>query len=502
MIGETRGEIIFTSPAAYGNDQERAEKALLNAMTTITNTLETYDRTIEDKEMINVDKTMGQRAVLDHGRKWLDPTDSLSYELYRLAGYATTHGPNEAVGGGGTIVMQNASLEASETVVHELGHELRYLLETEHEFYTYYVENQHNKQGYVNIYGDGENVIANKNAIANSSSTNLQSKASLVNYAKNMEDMAYALDALVAQKVLALPIEEQAKYIKLTRVNGETGIISEKDAEKTQVQDLSVEELKKLNIKSIEDLIDHDAIILEPADTNRRIMGHSTTTTYSSFSLINGRPDPNHHRIINTLLAENGWEAFKIFNTTYNETKDEHENAGLSEDELNGVASLAALRKVYDDDSLTYRTLMKKRYQEVMKKVETEGFLDQSYDEFLSDLHSSNLSNFYSFKLSAMMRYFSLSQEFSQSAFGFDDSLFLNVSTYTELYETVKANPSALIRLTKDIKVEGTYASQEIPEFRGTLNGQGHTISGAEQALFDNLDGATVKNLVISDTKV
>ncbi|UYT11382.1 ZmpA/ZmpB/ZmpC family metallo-endopeptidase-related protein [Lactococcus garvieae] len=95
-----------------------------------------------------------------------------------------------------------------------------------------------------------------------------------------------------------------------------------------------------------------------------------------------------------------------------------------------------------------------------------------------------------------------LSQEFSRSAFGLDESLISNVSTYTELYETVKDNPRAIINLSKDFKVDGTYASQEIPEFRGTLNGQGHTISGAEQALFENLDGATVKKLVISDTKV
>jgi|GEM_PF-2532946 The GLUG motif./M26 IgA1-specific Metallo-endopeptidase N-terminal region. len=96
----------------------------------------------------------------------------------------------------------------------------------------------------------------------------------------------------------------------------------------------------------------------------------------------------------------------------------------------------------------------------------------------------------------------SLSQEFSQSAFGLDESLISTVSTYTELYEAVKTNPSAIINVSKDIKVEGTYALQEIPEFRGTLNGQGHTISGAQHALFDNLDDATVKNLVISETKI
>ncbi|UYT10354.1 ZmpA/ZmpB/ZmpC family metallo-endopeptidase-related protein [Lactococcus garvieae] len=502
MIGETRGEIVFTSPVAYGNDQEKAEQVLLNAMKTITNNLETYDRTIEDKEVMNVDKLMGLRATLDQGRQWLDPEDSLSYELYRVAGYTATHGKAQAVGGAGQIIMQNATLTDSHTIAHELGHELNELFNANGEYYSYYVENERSQDAYVNVYADGKDIFTEKGVIANSSSTNLRDKSSLVNYTKNMEDMAYALDALVAQKVLALPIEEQVKYIKLIRVNGENGIVNEEDLESDQVQDLTVEKLEKLNIKSIEDLIDHDAIIMEPGDTKRNIMGHSTTMTHSIFFLINGKPSPHHRRIINTLLAENGWEAFKTFNTTYEEVKKEHGSDGLNNDELNGVASLAALRKVYDDDNLTYRGLMKKRYQEVMEKVETEGFLDRSYDDFSSDLNSSNLSNFYSFKLREMTRYMNLSQEFSRSAFGLDESLISNVSTYTELYETVKDNPSATINLSKDFKVDGTYASQEIPEFRGTLNGQGHTISGAHQALFDKLDGATVKNLVISDTKI
>lgn len=510
MIGETRGEIIFTSPVAYGNDQEKAEKILLNAMTTITNTLELYDRTIVDKEVMDVDKVVGLRATLDQGRQWLDPEDSLSYELYRVAGYTTTHGGSGAVAGTGQIVMQSTKLENTGTVAHELGHELNNLFNADSEFYTTYIHNVGKRQKaiYVNTYANNVNSLS-VDTVANSSTTNFQNKADMVNYAKNMEDMAYALDALVAQKVLALPIEEQAKYIKIAYVNGENGALNTEieNDDTVQVKDLTAEELKKLNIKSVEDLIDHDAVIMEPSDSNKNILrnngqGYGTTLTYSAFFLSNGKQFHHNHRIINTLLAENGWEAFKTFNTTYNEVKKEYGSDGLSNDELNGVASLAALRKVYDDDNLTYRSLMKKRYQEVMKKVETEGFLDRAYDDFSSNLNSSNLSDFYSFKLKEMKRYLSLSQEFSQSAFGLDESLISNVSTYTELYEAVKANPSANINVSKDIKVEGAYALQEIPEFRGTLNGQGHTISGAQHALFSNLDGATVKDLVISETKI
>ncbi|MCI3861477.1 ZmpA/ZmpB/ZmpC family metallo-endopeptidase [Lactococcus garvieae] len=502
MIGETRGEIIFTSPANYNNDQKEAEKVLFKAMKALTNNLETYDRTIEDKEIMNVDKLMTGRAMLDHGRNWLDPDDSLSYEVYRLSGYTATHGSAQAVGGAGQIVMQEASLDDSATIVHELAHELNQLFNADGEYYSYYVENERRNNIYLNVYADNENIFINDGVIANSSCINLQNKASLMNYAKNIEDMAYVLDIAVATRVLELPIEEQVRYIKLVSMDGENGTVSTEYAHTAQVKDLTIEELRKLNIKSIDDLIDHDAIIMEPEDNNRNIMGHSTTTTYACFSLINGKPDPHHRRIINTLLAQNGWEAFKIFNSTYNEVKKKNESKGLSEDELNGIASLAALREVYKDDNLTYRSLMKKRYHEVTKRLEHEGLLDQSYQEFLNSFPLSRLDTFYDFKTKEMYRYLGLSQEFSKSVFGLDETLFLNVSTYTELYEVVKNNPNAYINITNDILVEGIYESQELPEFCGTLNGQGHTISKAQQGLFEKINGAVIKNLVISESHV
>ncbi|ELY8689125.1 hypothetical protein SOU55_002658, partial [Enterococcus faecalis] len=106
MIGETRGEVIFLSPYNYQNDFDTAEQVLRKAMKVITNTLELYDRTIDDKELINVDKVLGQRTVLDQGRNWLNPEDSLSYDLYRVAGYDGSHPNNGAVGGAGQIQMQ------------------------------------------------------------------------------------------------------------------------------------------------------------------------------------------------------------------------------------------------------------------------------------------------------------------------------------------------------------------------------------------------------------
>ncbi|MFV5900137.1 hypothetical protein [Enterococcus faecalis] len=112
IIGETRGEIIFLSPYNYSNDHDQAEIVLKRAMKTVTNILELYDRTIENQELINIDKTLGQRAILDQGRNWLNPDDSLSYELYRVAGYPGSYPNNGAIAGAGQIQMQVTRLDS------------------------------------------------------------------------------------------------------------------------------------------------------------------------------------------------------------------------------------------------------------------------------------------------------------------------------------------------------------------------------------------------------
>lgn len=81
-------------------------------MKTVTNILELYDRTIENQELINIDKTLGQRAILDQGRNWLNPDDSLSYELYRVAGYPGSYPNNGAIAGAGQIQMQVTRLDS------------------------------------------------------------------------------------------------------------------------------------------------------------------------------------------------------------------------------------------------------------------------------------------------------------------------------------------------------------------------------------------------------
>ncbi|NSM93649.1 bacterial Ig-like domain-containing protein [Enterococcus faecalis] len=508
MIGETRGEVIFLSPYNYQNDFDTAEQVLRKAMKTITNTLELYDRTIEDKELINVDKVLGQRTVLDQGRNWLDPEDSLSYDLYRVAGYDGSHPNYATVAGAGQIQMQADRLDSGAAIAHELAHELDDLFKAGGEYFTSYNYNpQRQKAAYVNTFADGRQVQGTSDAIANESTLQMQSKEDLVTYATNMEDMAYVLDGIIATKVLELPIEEQVKYIKIANVDGENGSIFYED--QTQVKDLTVEELKGLNIKTIDDLIDNNVVIMQPNDENKDFLkeygqGYGTTLTHSTFFLVNGKLTYYNHRIINTLLAKDGWEGFKKFNTVYENSyyEDEEVNSNLEIDKLAAKLSLSALQKVYDDENITYRDLVRKRYAESMKNFKEKGLVGQKYETVLGEVSSIDLPTFYDYKEKMMRRYMKLTNDFSSSVFESNETAFYHVGSYTELYEAIEKNPYAEINLTQDFDVEGKYSEKELPTFYGTLNGNGYTVSKATHPLFTIIQGAEVKNLILNEETI
>ncbi|WP_285015826.1 MucBP domain-containing protein, partial [Lactococcus garvieae] len=437
MIGETRGELLFTSPSTYNGDQEKAEYVLKNAMRTTNNILQLYDRTIENKKLMDIDKTLGSRAILDQGRRWLDPNDTLSYELYRPAEYWGSYGGNAAGSSGGRIQFESYKMEDYTTLAHEFSHELQYLFNTKGEFYTTYIESVYRQSGaYVNVFADGNNIKHQSNIIANTSTENFQNKGDLVNYSKNIEDAVYALDGIIANKILSLPLEEQVKYIKIAEVNGDEGIIATED-EKNQVSDLTVEQLKDLKIKTIDDLILHHAIIMKPGDTNKNILrilgqGYGTSLTYSAFFLVNGKPYDHNHRIINTLLSFDGWEAFRNFNDDYKEALDENWAKGLRNNELIGAASLQALRKVYNRPTLTYSSLIKERYGEVLQKLKTHGFMDKSYNDFLNNMTIEDLEDLYSYKYKILSDYFVKTKEFSNPIFGSKSEICTVITKYMD----------------------------------------------------------------------
>lgn len=80
-----------------------------------------------------------------------------------------------------------------------------------------------------------------------------------------------------------------------------------------------------------------------------------------------------------------------------------------------------------------------------------------------------------------------------------------NYITFAKLIEKIKKEPNSNINLTNDINASEVTSSEAsyIDNFSGTINGNGHKITGMNKQLFRTLDdGATIKNLVIESASV
>ncbi len=75
---------------------------------------------------------------------------------------------------------------------------------------------------------------------------------------------------------------------------------------------------------------------------------------------------------------------------------------------------------------------------------------------------------------------------------------------FESFIEAMKANPDATIQLTQDIDASN-YASSTstyVENFNGSIEGNGYTIKNLNRPLFNNINGASIQNLIIEDANV
>ncbi len=86
---------------------------------------------------------------------------------------------------------------------------------------------------------------------------------------------------------------------------------------------------------------------------------------------------------------------------------------------------------------------------------------------------------------------------------GINNGIALNIN-FEILIKMITEDQSANITLTQDLDANdiNTSAATYINTFSGTLNANGYTISNLSKPLFNNLNGATVENLIIDDANI
>ncbi|EME8125125.1 hypothetical protein MYF49_002787, partial [Enterococcus faecium] len=466
------------------------EEDILNAVRTIKNQEAFFYRTYDHKK--EVDDSIGQVILWGPNEDLLNEEEDYGNNLLLPSENFKSHNGSGAVGKYQYIALQRSGYDPN-SIAHELGHAMNRLLNAGSEFLTTFIYNGvRNKAAYINMYADGQTVQYPSYFPLNSDVNQIQNKNDLVTMTKNSENFIYAMDAVIADVVLDMPISEQAKYIRKIPIDVESGIMNDHTNPEASFDavSLTVSELEEMNLKSIDDLINYGLVIMEPDDTNNNILanggeGYGTPLTYASYFLVNGKTLDHTHRIINTLVAENGWEGFKNFNDVYASEKKDIDKK-----------SIAALRSALNDPSVTYRTYTTDKYYENWENLGENGLKTMSYLD-LKKTFEHYINNFYEVKQTLYKNYLSVTDSFKNDAFGYDSSTIKEVRSYEELYDVITENSKATISITSDFTIPEN--AKEIESFEGILNGNGHTISKGSKALFTNLKNATVESLVLDD---
>ncbi|MGM9904620.1 MAG: ZmpA/ZmpB/ZmpC family metallo-endopeptidase-related protein [Enterococcus sp.] len=469
------------------------ENDILNAIRVIKNQEALFYRTYEDKE--EVDNAIGQIILWAPNENLLDENNDYSRNLLLPSENFTSHGGSGAVGSYQFIGLQRNGYHPG-TIAHELGHCMDRLLNAGSEFLTTYIDNVFSNPGvYVNMYADGEAVKFSKKFPINANVADIKDKNDLVTRTKNSEDLLYALDAVVADVVLEMPLSQQINYIKKVPIDVDSGLRTDTENQYTDADvegaSLTVAELEAMNLRSIDDLIAHGLVIMEPKDTQKDLLGnggqgYGSPLTYASYFLANGKYLNHSHRIINTIIAEEGWEGFETFNNAH--------TGNWKED--GSVPSIYALRTALNDPTVTYRSLTQEKYHENREKLGKYGLKNLTYAELKKEFES-NIDDFYASKQKLYNNHLALTNSFTEEAFGFNTSSRVNVGSYNELYDAVTANPKAEISILQDFTVPSD--AKTMDTFEGVLRGNGHTISNGKIKLFSGLNNATIDSLVLKD---
>lgn len=80
----------------------------------------------------------------------------------------------------------------------------------------------------------------------------------------------------------------------------------------------------------------------------------------------------------------------------------------------------------------------------------------------------------------------------------------VNNLKFEELIEIIAKNPTAEINLTNDLDAKNITVSTTtyLQDFKGTINGNGHIIKNLSKPLFNTLENAEIKNLIIENAKI
>lgn len=318
-------------------------------------------------------------------------------------------------------------------------------------------------------------------------------------YEKSFEVINY-LDYVQAKAFLQLTPEQQAALAVQANYPDEAANPSAVNARiRTHYKKLTVDELKAMNLKTLEDLWDN-RLLLKPGITELT----QGNNTYSSTTMADSlwyQPHSNtgisdgaiFKYIAYQMAAEGGFNGFLNW-VSGNRTDQE------------------ALRLATGNDTLTWKTYKLGKYTEIEANADknlafdTQALINLFKIAMTSDSQdagrSKSLADTLALKETIYHNYKRVTDDFRTSMT--DVQPYVEIESVQDFMDKIKANPRGYFRLQTDLDYSSIATDVKdgyiTDAFYGLLDGNNRTISGLNQALFKQLNNARIMNLKFANS--
>ena len=295
----------------------------------------------------------------------------------------------------------------------------------------------------------------------------------------------------------------------INKVVDEESLVTEVEVlkEKPKVNDFSYEELVNGNIKVNFNVFDNDSVI----EKLKVVVNDGTNDIY-----INDNLDKNS---TNITFIPNHSENYSIkfisdYNLGNNSNSNKYQNEVLLEKEITLIKGLIELKDIqsvqlYKKDGndivevreVSVKNFDQKDYIVHVTMKDMPDFYCEIQDisvagsDFVLELKYNNALSYQGITKSNTIKVVCGQIEN-------DIVKILEDTSLEDIISTIKSNPNAEIILNKDLdasKVSVTDLTMIATEFKGKLNGNGHAIKNLSKPLFNELNGATIENLIIEN---
>ncbi|HBC2029586.1 TPA: hypothetical protein I9Z65_001471 [Clostridium perfringens] len=358
--------------------------------------------------------------------------------------------------------------------------------------------------------GDGSFVfnIRNDFNIEDDTSNNItldriNGKEKIHSYYKEMFETYYVLDYLTAKALLQLTPEQQSKLI--TQANYVDDNNPEDGGQTTNYTTLTAEQIRAMNLKTIEDLWNNRIVFRAPGVVTGNPPGsyggdnHYNIYWYQPHNDI-GRPDSySFKRLGFELLGvggyTNGYVAYR---------------SSMSKNDLE------ALRIATDNPDITWKQYKMDRFNNVENNLNkipyfnTDNAIKLYKDALIKDSAAGNRNQTNNVRRVLYGIVKRATGDFTHSTV-YEMKEFTSITSAQQLIDAIKNNQMGNYKLSADIDftdIDVSQADAYIPTtFLGTIDGNGHKIKGLTKPLFKKITYANIKNIIIenpayvSDTK-